>query len=527
MERYAGILLPVTALPSEYGIGCFSKTAYDFVDWLARAGQRYWQILPLGAASHIGAFDSPYQAYSAFAGNPNLISLEDLIAEGVLTRQECDAVDFGSDPEQVDYDRIWENRLPLLHRAYSRSDISHNPAYQKFIYENSWWLEDYALFMAVKEFFGGICWTDWPEDIRLHWQNALDYYREKLYFEVEFQKYLQFQFHTQWHKLKQYANDRGIEIVGDIPIYVSMDGADVWAHPELFQLDGQNRQTRVAGCPPDGFAPDGQVWGNPLYNWDYHRKTGYHWWITRMWHSFTLYDMVRIDHFRGFDQYFSIPFGEKTAWNGQWEQGPGMELFDAIRANLGERKIIAEDLGFLTESVRQLVRDSGFPNMKVLQFAFDPGDVWGGNDYLPHHYDKNCVVYTGTHDNETIAGWFKGQSREGKDYIRSYLDDHRTPVREMHWKMIALAMSSVADTCIIPMQDYLGLDNRARLNVPGVAGGNWSWRLRAEALTEALAERIFAMTKRYGRADPEAPEPQKAPREADTASAEEIQEEQE
>ncbi len=521
MERYAGVLLSVTSLPSKYGIGCFSQEAYDFVDWLAASGQRYWQILPLGPVSHGGAYDSPYQAYSAFAGNPDFISLEALIEEGVLTEEECQAVDFGSNPGSVDYEKLYLFRQPLLYKAYTRSAINDNPEYHRFVNNNSWWLEDYALFMAVKGYLDGRAWYDWPEDIRMHWSNALNYYREKLYFQVEFQKYLQYQFYVQWHKLKEYANEHHVEIVGDMPIYVSMDSSDVWAHPELFQLDENNRQTRVAGCPPDGFSPDGQVWGNPLYRWKYHEQTGFSWWVTRMWYSFTLYDVVRIDHFRGFDQYYSIPAGESTAKNGRWEKGPGMKLFDSIRVNLGKQKIIAEDLGFMTKSVRQLVKDSGFPNMKVLEFAFDPKDEGGANDYLPHNYDRNCVVYTGTHDNSTVSGWFKSLGKGEKTMIRDYMADQKTPVKDIHWSLISLAMRSAADTCIIPIQDYLGLDDSARMNTPGTVGTNWMWRLVPGQVTEKLGEKVLALTKRFGRANWDAlPKPEVQEQEPESFSEE-------
>ena len=410
MKRYAGVLLSVTSLPSNYGVGCFDQAAYDFVDWLEKAGQRYWQILPLGATSHGGSDDSPYQAYSAFAGNPYMISLDALIAEGVLTREECDAADFGDNAAKVDYDKLHENRLALLHKAYERSNVSENWEYRNFCNNNSWWLDDYALFMALKSFFNEAPFRQWPEDIRMHWGFALDYYNRELYFDVEFQKYLQFKFDQQWTRLKAYANAKHIQIVGDIPIYVSPDGADVWAHPELFQLDESNKPTAIAGCPPDAFAADGQVWGNPLYRWDFHRATGYEWWVTRMWYSFKLYDVVRIDHFRGFDEYFSIPEGADSAKYGHWEKGPGMELFNTIRYRLGDVSVIAEDLGLMTEGGRQLVKASGYPNMKVLQFASDPADIACSNDYWPHNYGRNCVVYTGTHDNETLAGWYAGLS---------------------------------------------------------------------------------------------------------------------
>jgi len=501
MKRYAGVLLSVTSLPSKYGIGCFDRAAYDFVDWLEKAGQRYWQILPLGATSHGSSDDSPYQAYSAFAGNPYLISLEALIEEGVLTREECDSVDFGEDPGKVDFDKLHAGRFPLLHKAYERSDVSRDPLFAAFCRENAWWLEDYALFMALKTFFQEKPFRQWPEDIRMHWGFARDYYNRELYFEVEFQKYLQYQFMKQWHKLKAYANQKHIQIVGDIPIYVSADGADVWAHPELFQLDEHNAPTAIAGCPPDSFAEDGQVWGNPLYRWDLHQATGYEWWVTRIWHSFQLYDVVRIDHFRGFDAYFSIPAGDTTAKNGHWEKGPGMALFRTIHERLGEVSVIAEDLGFMTESVRKLVRDSGYPNMKVLQFASDPADIAGANDYWPHNYSRNCVVYTGTHDNETIAGWYAGLSGAAKDQIRRYLCNFGTPDADMYKVLINLTMASVAKDCIVPIQDHLGLDNRARMNQPGTVGFNWRWRLLPGQVTDALAAQVLGVTLRTNRAN--------------------------
>ena len=498
MLRSAGVLLAVTSLPSKYGIGCFSQSAYDFVDWLAKAGQKYWQILPLGATSH-GAADSPYQAYSAFAGNPYLISLESLIDQGVLTEEECSRLSFGNDPEQVDYDLMYQNRLTLLRKAYERCNVTKNPGYRDFIRENGWWLDDYALFMALKGFFGGKSWNEWPQDIRMHWDNAISYYSEKLYYDVEFQKYMQYAFYDQWKALKQYANDRNIQIVGDMPIYVSGDSADVWAHPELFQLDEDNQCTFVAGCPPDDFTPDGQLWGNPIYRWDYHRQTGYRWWITRLDYSFRLYDVVRIDHFRGFDAYYSIPAGSKTARHGTWVKGPGMELFAAIKDQLGELSIIAEDLGYMTQSVREMVKATGFPNMKVLEFAFDPEDELGENEYLPHNYGTNCVCYTGTHDNMTVAGWFGSLSRKQQRQVREYLGDFKTPGKQYYKNLIGLAMGSVADMCIIPMQDYLGLDNSGRMNTPGTVGINWQWRMTRQQMSDALQQQILATTKRYGR----------------------------
>ena len=494
--RSSGILLSVTSLPSRYGIGCFSKAAYDFVDDLTEAGQTYWQILPLGPTSY---GDSPYQTFSTIAGNPYLISLEDLIEEGVLTAQECDAVDFGTDPERVDYGKMSENRLTLLRKAYERSDISRNPDYRKFAEENRDWLPDYALFMALKKHFNNAAWTQWPQDIRLRWGFALDYYRRELYFEIEFQQYLQFVFFSQWKKLKDYANEKGIKIIGDIPIYVAQDGVDRWTHAELFQVDEENNLSAVAGCPPDSFSADGQIWGNPLYRWDYHRATGYDWWINRLYHTFRLYDAVRLDHFRGFDEFFSVPVDAKSALEGHWEKGPGMELFEALRWRLGEQELIVEDLGLMTDSVRKLVKDSGFPNMKVLQFAFDPDDIGAANDYLPHNYDRNCVVYTGTHDNETAAGWLARLTEKEMKQIRDYICDHETPNEKLYLRIIAEAMKSSANICIIPAQDYLGLGNDARMNQPSTLSSNWSWRMKEGALTQELKETILTLTKRYGR----------------------------
>ena len=496
MNRAGGVLLSITSLPSKYGIGCFSKSAYDFVDWLKGAGQTYWQILPLGPTSY---GDSPYQSFSTFAGNPYFISLEALVEEGVLTEAECEAADFGDKPGSVDYEKMYQARYPLLRKAYERSKISENQDYQRFVADNGWWLGDYALFMAVKDRFDGAPWTEWAEDIRLRWPNAMNYYHRELYFDVEFQQYLQYTFYMQWMKLKNYANDRGIRLIGDIPIYVAMDSADTWAHPELFQLDENNVPLAVAGCPPDGFSAIGQLWGNPLYRWDYHRDTGYEWWISRLEYCFRLYDVVRIDHFRGFDEYYSIPYEATTAVDGHWEKGPGMALFARVEEALGRREVIAEDLGYVTDSVRELVRSSGFPGMKVLEFAFDSRDSGCANDYLPHNYGENCVAYTGTHDNETIRGWFDSISTEEQEMAREYLCDSRTPKKELNWAFISLIMRSSARICIIPMQDYLGYGNECRMNKPSTVGINWKWRLTEGELTEELKKKLYDMARRYGR----------------------------
>lgn len=495
-QRGAGVLLPISSLPSKYGIGCFSKSAYDFIDKLEAAGQKYWQILPLGPTSY---GDSPYQSFSTFAGNPYFISLEALIEEGVLTKEECDTVDFGDVEEKVDYGKLYKGRFKLLRLAYERSRVSENQEFQQFCKNQGWWLDDYALFMAVKDFFGGISWIEWPEDIRLRWGFALDYYRRELYFEVEFYKYVQYMFQKQWYQVKHYANEHGIQIIGDIPIYVAFDSADTWASPYLFQLDDGHLPTAVAGCPPDAFSETGQLWGNPLYNWPAHKASGYDWWIRRLSCCFKMYDIVRIDHFRGFDEYYSIPYGDETAMGGHWEKGPGMDLFYTIRARLGDQKIIAEDLGFMTDSVRQLVKDSGFPNMKVLEFAFDSRDTGNSGDYLPHNYDRNCVVYTGTHDNETLVSWYNTILPVEQQMVRDYLHNKLTPQKEIYKEIICLALRSVANMCIIPMQDYLGYDNKARMNTPSTLGGNWEWRLKEGEFSEDLIQEIKQLTKCYGR----------------------------
>ena len=491
--RASGILMPVFSLPSRYGIGSFSKSAYQFVDMLKKAGQKYWQILPLCPTSY---GDSPYQSFSTYAGNPYFIDLDQLIEEKLLTRKECQACDFGDDPQDIDYGKLYESRFKLLHKAYERANVGEDQEFEAYRRENAWWLDDYALFMAVKDRFDGVAWNEWAEDIRLRWSNAMDYYRRELYYEIEFYSYLQFVFMKQWKKLKNYANINGIEIIGDIPIYVAFDSADAWANPELFQFDSENLPTAVAGCPPDGFSADGQLWGNPLYRWDYHRETGFDWWIRRIAYCSELYDVVRIDHFRGFDEYYSIPYGDTTARNGHWEKGPGIALFEAAKNRLGELNIIAEDLGYITDSVKKLVADSGFPGMKVLEFAFDSREK---SDYLPYTYEKNSVVYTGTHDNETIAGWYAGLDKSDLKMCTDYMNIDRIPGKEYHWDFIRLAMLSVSDLCVIPIQDYLGLDNRARINHPSTLGTNWRWRLAKGQLSASLLKKIREMTRISGR----------------------------
>ncbi|MBQ7012917.1 MAG: 4-alpha-glucanotransferase [Oscillospiraceae bacterium] len=492
MQRSAGILLPVSSLPSQYGIGCFDKAAYAFVDFLKDAGQSYWQILPLGPTSY---GDSPYQSFSTFAGNPYFISLDTLCEEQLLTQEECEAAAL-PDTDSIDYSGLYKTRFALLRKAYGR--MKDHDAVLRFAASQPW-LEDYALFMALKDHFGGVSWEHWDDAIRLRSEDALKQWREKLAKEIGFYQFLQYQFFRQWNKLKAYANANGIRIIGDIPIYVAFDSADAWANPKLFQLDETGLPKAVAGCPPDGFSADGQLWGNPLYDWAYHKSTGYAWWIERLRQCFALYDVVRIDHFRGFDEYYAIPYGDKTAKNGHWEQGPGMDLFRAVEAALGKREVIAEDLGFMTDSVRRLVKDSGFPNMKVLEFAFDSRDTGSRNDYLPHNYDENCVAYTGTHDNQTIAAWFQTITEEERSMAREYLCDAYTPEEKLHSVFISLIMRSRAKLCVIPMQDWLGLDDRSRINVPSTVGTNWKWRLLPTELSDTLKEEIRKTTRIYGR----------------------------
>ena len=491
--RRNGMLLPVASLPSKYGIGAFSKEAYDFIDMLHEAGQSLWQILPLGPT---GYGDSPYQSFSTFAGNPYFIDLDQLINEGLLSQEECDSYDWGSNKQYIDYEKIYLSRFKVLRIAYKNSNISHNEEFNAYCNENNWWLEDYALYMAVKDFYDGKSWIEWDKEIRERQAEAITYHKEKLHEEIEFYKYLQYLFYKQWNKLKAYANEKGVSIVGDIPIYVSLDSADTWSSPQLFQLDEECIPTAVAGCPPDSFSETGQLWGNPLYNWEYHKSTGYEWWTKRIRKSFDLYDIVRIDHFRGFDEYYSIPYGDKTAMNGHWEKGPGMDLFNRLKQELGEVNIIAEDLGFLTDSVRQLLKDTGYPGMKILQFAFDSRE---DSDYLPHNYDKNCVVYTGTHDNNTICGWYDEITKEDREMSINYMNNRYTKEDERHWDFICLAMRSVADTCIIPVQDFLGLDSYSRINVPSTLGANWKWRMSENSFSKEMIEKIKMLTKLYAR----------------------------
>ncbi len=494
--RKAGVLLPVTALPSPFGIGCFSKEAYEFADALAESGQRYWQVLPLSPTSF---GDSPYQSPSAFAGNPYFIDLFGLVEDGLLSRKECEEA-LGDAPEDyVDYGLQYDKRLPLLKLAASRFRERESEEYREFSEKNQGWLDDYALFMALKDSLGGLPLAQWEKGLRLRDPQAISEARKRLSEEMEVYRFLQFRFFEEWGRLRAYANERGIRIIGDLPIYVSADSADVWANPELFLLDGEGAPLRVAGCPPDDFSEGGQLWGNPLYRWDAHRREDYAWWLARLSQAFELFDTVRIDHFRGFDSYYSIPAGDPDAKGGRWEKGIGDEFFRVARETLGEREILAEDLGFTTDSVRSLLESCGFPGMKILQFGFGGEEGEYSSEDLPHNYPAHCVAYTGTHDNATLFQWLSEASEKEKNKVREYLWTREESVRALSESLIAALMRSPAELCVVPLQDYLGLGKEARMNVPARAVGNWQWRVRAEELTEELRERIRRYSKIGGR----------------------------
>ncbi len=502
MKRSCGILLPISALPSPYGIGTLGKAAYDFVDFLAEAGQSWWQLLPVGPTSY---GDSPYQSFSTYAGNPYFVDLELLCQDGLLKPAELNR-DWGSDPARVDYEKIYNNRFQLLQKAKERGWERDADKVNTFAEENQSWLPDYALFMALKRHFGMRAWTEWEdEDIRLRREEAVERYRRELSGDVELFIYIQYLFFQQWEALRAYAREKGIGMIGDLPIYVAMDSADVWADPRSFQLDEKNVPQEVAGVPPDYFSAEGQLWGNPLYNWDAMKADGYGWWIRRIDGAAKLYDILRIDHFRGLESYWAVPYGETTAKNGRWVKGPGMDLLRPLQGWFPNLQFIAEDLGFLTPEVRQLLRDSGLPGMKVLEFAFDSREP---SDYLPHTYIPNCVCYVGTHDNAPIMAWRQEADPDDVALAVRYLG--LNDQEGFHWGMIRGGQSSVADLFVAQMQDYLGLGAESRMNVPGVLGGNWQWRLLPGQLTPELTERIAETARIYGRSArrPAAPPPE-------------------
>lgn len=493
MDRSSGVIMHISSLPGKYGIGTFGKEAYEFGDFLKEAGQKYWQILPLGPTSF---GDSPYQSFSAFAGNPYFIDFDLLREDGLLEKEDYDSVNFGDNNEDIDYGIIFENKMKVLKKAYENSKTKNIKNLESFIEEESSWLDDYALYMAVKNDFGLRSWQTWDEDIKLRKPKALDKYKEKLEDEINYWKFLQFEFFKQWTELKAYVNKLGIEIIGDMPIYVAEDSADVWANPEAFMIDKETlKPLKVAGCPPDIFSATGQLWGNPIYDWDYMEKDKYKWWIDRIRQSFKIYDVLRIDHFKGFESYWAIPYGDKTAENGKWIKGPGIKVFNAIKEALGDVNIIAEDLGTLTEETIKLRNDTGYPGMKILTFGFDSDH---NNPFLPHNYDKNFIVYTGTHDNDTVRGWIeKTAEKEHVDNAIEYLK--LTKEEGYAWGFIRGAWSSVADIAIAQMQDFLDLGNSARMNLPSTLGINWRWRMKDGACDKTLAKKMKKITKLYGR----------------------------
>lgn len=489
--RTSGVLMPISSLPSPYGIGTMGKAARKFVDFLVKGGQRYWQILPICPTSY---GDSPYQSFSSFAGNPYFIDLDYLCRDKLLTRAECRSFDWGGSESYVDYGTMYVSRYALLKKAYARFTKRIPEDFEPFCEERSDWLDDYALFMAIKDAKGGVSWYEWDVPLKLRKEEALAAAREEYADDIAFYKMLQYLFFRQWKELKAYTNEKGIAIIGDVPIYVAADSADVWANPKQFYLDEDLNPIEVAGCPPDAFSADGQLWGNPLFRWSTMKEDDYAWWTKRIRAMAELYDIVRIDHFRGFDSYYAIPAGDENAKNGQWKTGPGMDLFNKLEEKLGKLPIIVEDLGFLTPSVRQLLKDSGFPGMKVIQFAFDSRE---GSDYLPHTYPNDCVVYTGTHDNDTVLGWMKTAPKASVKFAKEYLN--LTEEEGYNWGMMRAAWSSVADMAIVPMQDLIGLGSEARINTPSTLGNNWKWRATQEQITNALAKKLYRCMQMYGR----------------------------
>ena len=490
MDRKSGILLHISSLPTRYGIGSLGRAAYDFADFLRDAGQTYWQLLPLGPT---GCGDSPYQSFSTFAGNPYFIDLELLAEDGLLEKSELDAVDWGHDPRYVDYGKIYAGRFPLLRRAFQRGFPRDMAAVERFRQQNPW-VENYALYMAVKTHFGMKSWLDWPDEaIRLRRPDALARYRRELREDVDFFTYLQYLFYNQWDDLRAYVHSLGLKIIGDLPIYVAMDSADVWAEPEFFQLGRDGVPTEVSGVPPDYFSADGQLWGNPLYDYDRMRSDGFGWWIRRVEGARRLFDVIRIDHFRGLESYWAVPYGAKTAREGRWRKGPGMDLVGVLTGWFNDLSFIAEDLGFLTPAVHQLLADSGLPGMKVLEFAFDAREP---SNYLPHTYARNCVCYVGTHDNETVMQWRDQADPADITFARRYLG--LSEAEGFHWGVIRGGMASVADTFVVQMQDCLGLGAEGRMNTPGKPDGNWQWRLLPGQAGPGLARQLRQMTKLDG-----------------------------
>ena len=494
MDRSSGILMAMSSLPSNYGIGTMGKSAYKFVDFLRDSGQRYWQLLPLCPTSY---GDSPYSSFSTFAGNPYLIDFDLLVKDKLLKKAEFSGIDWGDDASRVDYGKIYQHRFDVLRIAFGRGRKKYAAELEEFRRANAW-VENYALFMALKAHFGMISWTEWPEDdIRRYEAEAVEKYRAELADEIDFHVFMQFTFFRQWNELRDYAHAQGIEFIGDLPIYVAFDSADVWSESRFFQLDEDNVPTEVAGVPPDAFTDEGRLWGNPLYDWDAMKADGYGWWIRRIDGAKRLYDIIRIDHFRGFESYWAVPYGDTTAKNGRWRPGPGMDLIGVLLGWFRDLRLIAEDLGYTTPEVRKLLADSGLPGMKILMFAFDPH---GESDYLPYRCERNSVCYIGTHDNETVNGWVGNIGRADRDFARSYM--HITEDEGWCWGLIRTGMGTASDLFVMQMQDLLELDGECRMNTPGTQCGNWVWRMLPDAISPALSKKLMRYTETFRRARP-------------------------
>lgn len=489
--RTSGILMHISSLWGDTGIGTMGKSAYEFVDFLKKSGQSYWQILPLCPTSY---GDSPYQSFSTFAGNPYFIDFELLEEDGYLTEKDYSQFDWGKNPEKIDYEKIYENRIKVFQKVYSRFSLAPEADFDEFCQENEYWLNDYALYMALKNDNCDKPWYEWCTELKKRDAESIAESESGFSADISFHKMIQYFFFKQWNNLKKYANENGIKIIGDIPIYVAADSADVWANPQNFLLDENCNPVDVAGCPPDAFSKDGQLWGNPLYDWEYMKSNGYKWWKQRINHLCNICDVVRIDHFRGFESFYCIPFGSPNARIGEWRKGPDIDFFREIESSLGKKEIIAEDLGFLTPEVKKMLKKSKYPGMKILQFAFDTDE---DNDYMLHNFTKNSVAYTGTHDNDTIIGYMKHASRKTKKRAKEYL---RLSRREgYNWGMMKAVWSSNSDTAIVTMQDLLGLGSEARMNTPSTTENNWQWRATADCIDDELAEKIRYYTELYKR----------------------------
>lgn len=489
--RKSGILMHISSLPSRFGIGRMGKAAYDFVDFLHESETACWQILPLSPTSY---GDSPYQSFSVYAGNPYFIDFTLLEEQGLLEHEDYASMLWQRTGDSVDYELLYRSNIQVLRRAFARFREKPLRGFAKFKADRKSWLPDYALFMALKASHDGAPWYEWEPELAQRTPEALKTAQTELAEEIELYCFIEFLFEKQWNALKSYAHSKNVEIIGDMPIYVAYDSADVWASPELFALDGDKRPIEVAGCPPDPFSPTGQLWGNPLYNWEYHKKTGYKWWIRRLQYAAGLYDVVRIDHFRGFESYYAIPFGSKDAVKGKWRKGPNKQLFLAARKELGDLRIIAEDLGFITPAVRKMLKALQYPGMKVLQFGFD-GDA--DNEHLPHNFSSpNCVCYTGTHDNETLTGWLEAADKKTVKFAKQYLRCKKSQIPDA---MVAACWQSTAELAVAQMQDFLHADRESRMNTPSVLGGNWQYRTKTEDFTPSLARQIRKLNRTYGR----------------------------